>query len=119
MCEERAATDGRRRRRERSSEIWGKWPWGRTNAVVKSEVAVACSQKHAAATLATARSAIRATATTFFFFPLPLIFLHILFFSFHLLQFLSFSITFLFDFHLILYHLVVASLEQNALLQRK
>ena len=77
--------------------------------MVKSEVAVVRSRKHVTATLATARSGIRATATTFSFFPFSFIFLHIFFFSFHLL----------FAFHLILYPLVVVSLEQNVLLQRK
>ena len=44
--------------------------WGRTNPVVKSEVAVARSRKRATATLATTHSGIRATATPFSFFPL-------------------------------------------------
>ena len=87
--------------------------------MVKSEVAVARSRKRATTTLATLRSGIHATATPFSFFPFSFIFLHILFFSFHLILFLSFSITFLFAFHLILYHLSVASLEENVLLQRK
>ena len=43
--------------------IWGmKWPWGRTNRVVKLEVPVARSRKGAAATLATAHSGIHAAA---------------------------------------------------------
>ena len=43
--------------------IWGmKWPWGRTNRVVKSEVPVARSRKGVAAMLATARSRIHAAA---------------------------------------------------------
>ena len=44
-CGERAAADGRRRRREWREWIWGKVAWGRTNPVVKSEVAVARSGK--------------------------------------------------------------------------
>ena len=79
--------------------------------MVKSEVAVARSRKNAAATLATACSGIHPTATPFSFFPFSFIFLHILFFSYHLILFLSFSITFLFYFHLILYPLAVASLD--------
>ena len=70
--------------------------------MVKSEVAVARSGKSAAAILATARSLIHATATPFSSFPFPFSFLHILFVSFHLILFLSFSITFPFSFHLIL-----------------
>ena len=43
--------------------IWGmKWPWGRTNRVVKSEVPVARSRKGATATLATELSGIHAAA---------------------------------------------------------
>ena len=90
---ERATADGRQRRRQRRSWIWGKWPWGRTNPVVKSEIAVAHSRKSAAATLATARSGIHATATPFSFPPFSFSFLHILFF------FLSpYSISFIFNY---------------------
>ena len=75
------------------SWIWGKWPWGRTNPVVKSEVAVACSRKRATATLATSHSGIHATATPFSFPPFSFSFLHILFF------FLSpYSISFIFNY---------------------
>ena len=118
MCGERTEADGRWRRptgdgggESGESWIWGKVAWGKTNPVVKSEVAVARSGKSAAAILATARSLIHATATPFSFFPFPFSFLHILFVSFHLILFLSFSITFLFAFHLILYPLAVESLD--------
>ena len=79
--------------------------------MVKSEVAVARSRKRATATLATARSGIHAAVTPFSFFPFHLVFFKFYFISFHLILFLSFSITFLFSFHLILYPLVVASLD--------
>ena len=90
---EASGQDGRRRRRE-WSWIWGmKWPWGRTNPVVKSEVPVARSRKGATATLATTRSGIHATATPFSFSPFSFSFLHILFF------FLSpYSISFIFNY---------------------
>ena len=43
--------------------IWGmKWPWGRTNHVVKSEVPVARSRKGTTAMLATSRSGIHVVA---------------------------------------------------------
>ena len=87
---------------ERELDLGEVAAWGRTNPVVKSEVAVARSGKSAAAILATARSLIHATTTPFSSFPFPFSFLHILFVSFHLILFLSFSITFPFSFHLIL-----------------
>ena len=51
------------------SWIWGKVAWGRTNPVVKSEVAVARSGKSVVAILATSYSLIHATATPFSFPP--------------------------------------------------
>ena len=104
---EGAAADGdagRRRHRQQRSSIWGKWPWGRKNRAIKSEVAVARSWKCATATLAIALVAKRATAKLavapvrkarccyafLLYFYFSFVFLHIFFFSF------PFSISFIF-----------------------
>ena len=80
------------------SWIWGKWPWGRTNPVVKSEVAVARSRKRTTAMLATARYGIHATATPFSFPAFHLVFFTFYFFPFTLFYFFHFQL----PFHLIL-----------------